>query len=55
MEPSSKEGKRGTIQSFFSLQSAKKPKSDNSLILTDVTVSQSDKVGSSFTTNKQQQ
>jgi hypothetical protein len=55
MEEFSKEGKRDNIQSFFSLQSTKREKSDIFLISTEVTVFQSNKVGSSFTTTEQQQ
>jgi hypothetical protein len=55
MEQFSEESKSSNIQSFFSLQSTKREKSDNSLISTEVTIFQSDNVGSSFTTSEQQQ
>ncbi len=53
-----KEPKRGTIQSFFSSHTAKKQKSDTSLISSRIIVSQSyqiDQIDSTFPTSEQQE
>ncbi len=58
MEQFLKEPKRGNIQSFFSLHTAKKQKSDTSLISSEIIVSQSyqtDPIDSTFPTSEQQE
>jgi hypothetical protein len=52
MEQFSKDGKCGTIQSFFNLQLVKKQKADNSSISTEMIVFQSDIMVSPFTTSE---
>ncbi len=58
MEQCLKEPKRGTIQSFFSSRTAKKQKSDTSLISSTIIVSQSyqiNQIDSTFLTSEQQE
>ncbi len=58
MKQSLKEPKHGTIQSFFISHTAKKQKSDTSLISSEIIVSQSyqtDPIDSTFPTSDQQE